>query len=443
MFSFAGATLLFVQFKTQRQQYVTSWIIGLCFVGVSVLLVSLKELLPEFIAYKIGNSLNIAGYVYFYYSCLSLLGKRINFNDIALKAFAAAIISIAALVSIGSVYEGKYQPVFVALCGAVFNLCTGLLVLKFYKKSQKQFAYSLFIAFLLTALIWAIRSILVLSGFLGFSFQGGVGNVLTFMLLLILGLTKYLSFAGLVTAIEWDKKEEFLNQLNIMKVDLANKEIKDANKKIERTEAQLLTMLNALAKARDNETGNHIIRTQNYVYLLAQNLRASGSYLDQLSDKSIAALVKAAPLHDIGKVGIPDSILLKKGSLTEEEWNVMKTHTLIGESVLGAADVESESDADVISKAIKLAGGHHEKWDGTGYPRGLSGQDIPLEARIMTVADMYDALVTERPYKHAWSHEEAIQEIISKQGTHLDPVIVKVLVTHQDLFREIAIKYKD
>jgi len=205
----------------------------------------------------------------------------------------------------------------------------------------------------------------------------------------------------------------------------------------------LLSSLNALAKARDNETGNHIVRTQHYVNLIALQLLSEGNYIDQLSDESIAAFVKAAPLHDLGKVGIPDSILLKNGPLTDEEWTIMKTHTLIGESVLSAARTEYGGDSDVIAKAIKLAGGHHEKWDGTGYPRGLAGLAIPLEARIMSVADMYDALVNDRPYKKAWTHEQAVHEIVSKRDTQFDPEIVDAFIAQQDTFKDVAETYRD
>lgn len=443
MFSFAGAALLFIQFKDQRQPYVSSWIVGSILVGTATVLVALKDVAPEFVAYKLGNSLNIAAYIYFYYSCVSLLGKKILFNSVALKAVIAAIIFIVALILVGDDFGVKFQPALVALCGLVLNSYTGLLTLKFYKQRQVRLAFLLTITFFLTALVWGTRFFMILFGGLGFAFQGGAANLISFMLLLVFGIAKYMSFAGLVTSIEWVKKEELITQIHFMKADLANKELELANKKAQQTEVQLLTSLNALAKARDNETGNHIIRTQHYVNLLALRLRSEGHYIDQLSDHSIGALVKAAPLHDLGKVGIPDSILLKKGSLTEEEWNVMKTHTLIGESVLGAAHVEHDSDSDVIAKAIKLAGGHHEKWDGTGYPRGLAGQAIPLEARIMSVADMYDALVSDRPYKKAWSHEQAVHEILSKRDTQFDPAIVDIFIAEQDTFREIADRYKD
>jgi len=217
------------------------------------------------------------------------------------------------------------------------------------------------------------------------------------------------------------------------------------NEKInaQNTEKQMLVTLNALALARDNETGNHIIRTQNYVRSLALRLRQMGHYTKELDDQCIDTLFKAAPLHDIGKVGIPDNILNKMGRLNDEEWEVMKSHASIGETVLSSADVKSDSDQGVVQKAIQIAGGHHEKWDGTGYPRGLKGKDIPLSARIMALADVYDALVSERVYKSGWSHEDAVKEIASKSGLHFDPLVVDALMEEQTNFQEIAQKYRD
>lgn len=208
-------------------------------------------------------------------------------------------------------------------------------------------------------------------------------------------------------------------------------------------EGQMLRSLNALAKARDDETGNHIIRTQLYVENLALRLRKMGYYENELSDYVIGLICKAAPLHDIGKVGIPDHILLKPGRLTDEEWEIMKTHTTIGEAVLSSAEIEFKDEDGVIAKALIIAGGHHEKWDGSGYPRGLSGSDIPLPARIMSIADNYDALVSERVYKKGWTHKEAAQEIIHHKGSHFDPLIVQAFIAEQDHFQEIAEKYKD
>jgi HD-GYP domain-containing protein (c-di-GMP phosphodiesterase class II) len=209
------------------------------------------------------------------------------------------------------------------------------------------------------------------------------------------------------------------------------------------TEKQMLMTLNALALARDNETGNHIIRTQNYVRSLALRLRMMGHYVKELNDQCIDTLYKAAPLHDIGKVGIPDNILNKMGRLSDEEWQVMKSHAAIGEAVLSSSDIEVGSDQGVVKKAIQIAGGHHEKWDGTGYPRGLKGNEIPLSARIMALADVYDALVSERVYKSGWSHEDAVKEIASKSGIHFDPLVVDALIEEQSNFQAIAKLYGD
>ena len=171
-----------------------------------------------------------------------------------------------------------------------------------------------------------------------------------------------------------------------------------AKKKSAYLEEQMLSTLNAIALARDNETGQHILRTQHYVKTIALRLRALGHYLEELNDTDIDTMFKAAPLHDIGKVGIPDNILLKPGRLNDDEWAIMKTHALIGENTLAATKHDKEQ-SHLLSVAKNIAGGHHEWWNGEGYPRGLQGQQIPLEARIMAIADVYDALVSERVYK--------------------------------------------
>ncbi len=246
----------------------------------------------------------------------------------------------------------------------------------------------------------------------------------------------YVALIGYLIERLGNKNSQIIAENLSMKLELANKHA-------EQSERQFLASLNALAKARDNETGNHIIRTQFYVKIIAARLRSSGLYTEILTDKFIDYLFKASPLHDIGKVGIPDSILLKNGSLTDEEWSVMKTHTLIGENILDSVDAEHGGEADLVGIAIKIAGGHHEKWDGSGYPRGLVGQDIPLEARIMSLADMYDALVSERVYKKAWTVEQATQEIISRKGSYFDPLVVDAFLAEQNTFQAIAHQYRD
>jgi response regulator RpfG family c-di-GMP phosphodiesterase len=215
-----------------------------------------------------------------------------------------------------------------------------------------------------------------------------------------------------------------------------------ANQRTLYLEEQMLSTLNAIALARDNETGQHILRTQRYVKTIALRLRSLGHYLDELSNADIDTMFKAAPLHDIGKVGIPDNILLKPGRLTEDEWVVMKTHAIIGENTLAATKHEKEH-SHLLTVAQNIAGGHHEHWNGEGYPRGLRGLDIPLEARIMALADVYDALVSERVYKKNWTHESAVQFIVEKKEIQFDPLVVEAFLCETEVFNQIAHAFKD
>ena len=214
-------------------------------------------------------------------------------------------------------------------------------------------------------------------------------------------------------------------------------DLEAANHTIEVREEQMLTALNALAKAKDNETGSHIMRTQQYVGILAKRLKSMGLHAETLTDKHIRTLIKAAPLHDLGKVGIPDQVLNKQGRFSTEEVELMHSHPTIGESILIASQAD-ESETELITTAIKVAGAHHERWDGLGYPRKLSGESIPIEARIMSVADVFDALVSNRPYKKGWSVDEAYEEIVKQSGTAFDPHVVEAFVAERQVFEEIA-----
>lgn len=202
---------------------------------------------------------------------------------------------------------------------------------------------------------------------------------------------------------------------------------------------QMIVALTELSLIRDNETGLHTQRTQLYVKTLAQHLLGAGHYADELTDQNIEFLVKATPMHDLGKVGIPDHILLKPGRHTDEETKVMRTHAAMGESILMVmAGTEPRSDS-LFVVAAKLAGEHHENWDGTGYPLGLSGQAISLGARLMALADVYDALTTPRVYKRAWTHQEAVDYILSLRGTKFDPIVVDAFEREEANFRAIAL----
>ena len=214
---------------------------------------------------------------------------------------------------------------------------------------------------------------------------------------------------------------------------------------IQDSRLKLASGLKSLALARDNETGNHIARTQIYVEKLARRMQSLGYYPDQLSESYIEDMALTAPLHDLGKVGIPDAILHKPGKLNDEEWGVMRTHPQIGETVLESIKKTSlNSDNNfMIDTAIGIVVGHHEKWDGSGYPYKLQGEQIPLAARIMSLADMYDALVNKRAYKPAWTHEAAIEEIVRLRGSQFDPKVVDAFELEQQEFKVISDRMRD
>ncbi|KQW24479.1 MULTISPECIES: two-component system response regulator [unclassified Acidovorax] len=199
----------------------------------------------------------------------------------------------------------------------------------------------------------------------------------------------------------------------------------------------------SLAETRDNETGNHIRRTQHYMEALARHLQNHPRFKDELTDAAIETIFKSAPLHDIGKVGIPDRILLKPGKLTPEEFEIMKTHTTLGRDAIIAAETGTTQDNPFFRYAKEIAYSHQEKWDGSGYPEGLVGNTIPLSARLMAVADVYDALISERVYKPAYSHEQAVEIIRDGRGSHFDPDMVDAFLTLSEEFRRIAQQFAD
>ena len=201
--------------------------------------------------------------------------------------------------------------------------------------------------------------------------------------------------------------------------------------------------MTSLAETRDNETGNHIRRTQLYVKTLAERLRHHPRFEHLLNDRMIELLYKSAPLHDIGKIGIPDSILLKPGKLTVEEFEIMKTHTTLGRSAIEDAERRLGMRVAFLSVSKEIAYSHQEKWDGSGYPEGLAGDAIPVSARLMAVADVYDALISKRVYKPAFSHDQACGTIVRGKGNHFDPDMVDAFVDIAEDFRCIAQKYPD
>jgi putative two-component system response regulator len=200
----------------------------------------------------------------------------------------------------------------------------------------------------------------------------------------------------------------------------------------------------SLAETRDNETGNHIRRTQLYVKLLAEKMRHHPRFRAELdNDKTIDLLVKSAPLHDIGKVGIPDRILLKPGRFEPNEFEIMKQHTTLGRDAIVTAEESLDLPLPFLAVAKEIAYSHQEKWDGSGYPEGLSGDDIPLSARIMAIADVYDALISRRIYKQAMPHEKAVSIIAEGKGSHFDPDMTDAFLEIADECKAIADRYLD
>ena len=198
-----------------------------------------------------------------------------------------------------------------------------------------------------------------------------------------------------------------------------------------------------LAETRDPETGNHILRTQSYVQRLANGLRQHRRFEFTLTDRYIDLLSRSAPLHDVGKVGIPDQILLKPGPLTADEWVVMQTHARLGSDAIEQAERDIEMSLEFLVLAKEIAHWHHEKWDGRGYPDGLAGEEIPISARLMALADVFDALVTPRVYKSAMPYEEARDIIAGERGKHFDPDVTDAFVAGFGDFVAIAERYRD
>ena len=213
-------------------------------------------------------------------------------------------------------------------------------------------------------------------------------------------------------------------------------DLKNKHEEVKRARDVIILGMASLAEARDNETGAHIIRTQKYVKALALVLQKNEKYKDLLTDENIDILYKSAPLHDIGKVGIPDNILLKPGKLTFEEFKIMKKHAQIGAEAIRSTKGELIDDT-FLNFAEEIANFHHEKYDGSGYPNGLIGEEIPLSARLMAVADVYDALISKRVYKEGFSHEKAKEIIIEGKGNHFDPDVVNAFVLIEKEFIKI------
>jgi putative two-component system response regulator len=223
---------------------------------------------------------------------------------------------------------------------------------------------------------------------------------------------------------------------------LLEDKVLERTEELNRTKDVAIYCMATLAETRDLETGKHILRTQNYMRVLAERLKDHPRFDHYLDAETIGLLYKTSPLHDIGKVGVPDRILLKPGKLEADEWQEMKRHAEYGYKALLRAE-EELGTTDFLRMAREIAHTHHERWDGSGYPQGLKHDAIPISGRLMAIADVYDALINRRVYKEAFSHQEAISIIQEASGNHFDPDVVIAFVELKDEFHNIATEYSD
>lgn len=234
------------------------------------------------------------------------------------------------------------------------------------------------------------------------------------------------------------QRDFFRAEIAALRAELARRDAETG-----RVEQTAMLALAYLAEARDADTGNHLLRTQHYVRLLATKLRAFPRFSSILTDRYIDLLTWSAPLHDIGKVGIPDRILLKPDQLTEEETAIMRTHTTLGARVIEQTERDMRQPAPFLAVAKEIAHWHHERWDGSGYPDGLSGAEIPLSARVTAVVDVFDALISNRVYKRSLPFEEARKIIAAGRGAQFDPDVTDAFLTGFDDFVSVAVNHSD
>jgi len=245
--------------------------------------------------------------------------------------------------------------------------------------------------------------------------------------------------ARVKTHLEIKSWHDFLQDQNAWLKDQVEKRLSEIN---HLQDASIYVMV-SLAEFRDESTGYHIRRTQEYVRMLAEELAKLPHYSALLTASHIEQMSKSAPLHDIGKIAIPDHILLKPGKHTPEEFAIMKTHAQRGYDMLKRAGEHMGEQGEFLTLAMEIAGCHHEKWDGSGYPNGQAGTAIPLSARLMAVADVFDALLSRRPYKEPMSVAQATAIILEGRGKHFDPEVVDAFVAIQDDLQRIAEKWRD
>ena len=301
------------------------------------------------------------------------------------------------------------------------------------QKFLEQFDYSSLEAlnnsceFFIDAGDWnsALQELISTAGFSGYTTKVKTGKGETKIVVDAATLIGKQTFGVLYDITEYLRvNEELLDNLEEQKN--TNEALQNTAELLKKTQTTSMKSLAMLAEYRDMETGNHLHRICELNRRISEVVHTEQPYSFHISSDYVDDIYLSAMLHDIGKVGVPDSILLKNGSLSGQEWDVMRKHTVWGWDILHQADREL-GEQSFLTLASRIALAHHEHYDGSGYPRGLTGEEIPLSARISAISDVYDALTSKRPYKEAWSHEQAINEILSEKGKHFDPVLIEVV----------------
>jgi hypothetical protein len=416
-----GFLVLFL-YRGEHDRSAWYWFLGSATLSLGVGLILFRPFLPAFFSYSVAHTLSTSSSILFGYSLVLIGEKKIRLPYLSLLACVAYGFLLAYFVNAGI---GRITPGIIAGAWGISLVVASLMSLRARRMLKNGYVEIMTWLFIASAIMWALRIPPLVAGLTESLGDPGAINAVTLIGIVVLGILRQLVY--LVIRLSQAFKELLKKQVT----------------KTGEAEDALLASLTTLASKRDNETGNHIIRTSNYVRIIAARLRTMGYHSDFLSDSRIRDLYRAAPLHDIGKVGIPDSILNKPEKLTPEEWGVMKTHASIGESILVTVKEKFSDLPSFLHHAIEISGGHHERWDGSGYPRGLSGEQIPLAARIMAVADVYDALVSRRVYKEPWTHEAACVEILKLSGSQFDPKIVDAVILEGDAMKRIQEAHQD
>lgn len=248
-------------------------------------------------------------------------------------------------------------------------------------------------------------------------------------------ITKPFSFCLLLKRVELHLQlQNYSNNLEKM--------VEEKTKVITELQYSIVQVMSDMVERRDGSTGGHLLRTQQYLQILLCEVKKRGIYSDELRNIDMDLYIRASQLHDIGKISIPDSILLKEGKLSPTEFEVMKRHAALGEEAIYSA-MAGVQETEFLKTAATFAGAHHEKWDGTGYPRALRGREIPIEGRLMAIADVYDALISERPYKRPVPYDEARKIILDGAETHFDPLLIPIFEEVSEQFESIAQTHKD